>query len=73
MLDQYISRRYRREVRPSPEAYLIKDRTAIVGIGQTEFSRASGRSTLQLACEATKAAARDAGLGVPTGALILRR
>ena len=64
MLDQYVSRRYRTEVRPSPEAYLIKDRTAIVGIGQTEFSRASGRTTLQLACEAIKAAADDAGLKV---------
>jgi len=64
MLDQYVSRRYRTEVRPSPEAYLIKDRTAIVGIGETEFSRASGRTTLQLACEAIKAAADDAGLKV---------
>ena len=42
----------------------IKDECAIVGIGQTEFSRASGRSTLQLACEAIKAAADDAGLKV---------
>ena len=64
MLDQYLSRRYRTEVRPSPEAYLIKDRTAIVGVGQTEFSRASGRTILQLACEAIKAAADDAGLKV---------
>ena len=71
MLDQYISRRYRREVRPSPEAYLIKDRTAIVGIGQTEFSRASGRSTLQV--EDVELSMSTAGLGVPTGALILRR
>jgi len=35
---------------------------AIVGIGQTEFSKASGRSELQLACEAAKAALDDAGL-----------
>jgi acetyl-CoA acetyltransferase len=36
--------------------------TAIVGIGQTEFSRDSGRSELQLACEASRAAIEDAGL-----------
>ena len=35
---------------------------AIVGIGQTEFSKESGRSELQLACEAVKAALLDAGL-----------
>jgi acetyl-CoA acetyltransferase len=40
----------------------LKDRTAIVGIGQTEFSKESGRSELQLACEAIKAALDDAGL-----------
>jgi acetyl-CoA acetyltransferase len=64
MFDQYVAGRFRAETRPSPDAYLIKDRTAIVGIGQTEFSRASGRSTLQLACEAAKAAAEDAGLEI---------
>ncbi len=36
--------------------------TAIVGIGQTEFSKNSGRSELQLAAEASLAAIRDAGL-----------
>jgi acetyl-CoA acetyltransferase len=36
--------------------------TAIVGIGQTEFSKNSGRSELQLALEASKAAIEDAGL-----------
>src|SRR5579883_2384950 len=36
--------------------------TAIVGIGQTEFSKNSGRSELQLALEAGKAAIEDAGL-----------
>lgn len=36
--------------------------TAVVGVGQTEFSKESGRSELQLACEATKAALDDAGL-----------
>ena len=35
---------------------------AIVGIGQTEFSRRAGRSELQLACESITAALADAGL-----------
>lgn len=35
---------------------------AIVGIGQTEFSKKSGRSELQLACECIKSALDDAGL-----------
>jgi acetyl-CoA acetyltransferase len=35
---------------------------AIVGVGQTEFSKQSGRSELQLACEAVKFALDDAGL-----------
>ena len=35
---------------------------AIVGIGATEFSKESGRSELQLSCEATLAALADAGL-----------
>src|ERR1700737_803973 len=38
------------------------DRTAIVGIGQTELSKNSGRSEMQLAAEAAKAAIIDAGL-----------
>lgn len=37
-------------------------KTAIVGIGATEFSKQSGRSELQLAIEATQHALRDAGL-----------
>jgi acetyl-CoA acetyltransferase len=37
-------------------------RTAIVGIGATEFSKASGRSELRLAAEATDLALRDAGI-----------
>ncbi len=41
----------------------LRGRAAVVGIGQTEFSKASGRSELRLACEATKAALDDAGLG----------
>ena len=36
--------------------------TAIVGIGQTEFSKESGRTELQLAAEASLAAITDAGL-----------
>lgn len=38
------------------------NQTAVVGIGQTEFSKNSGRSELQLAAEASKAAIADAGL-----------
>ncbi len=37
-------------------------RAAIVGIGQTEFSKDSRRSELRLACEAVLAALADAGL-----------
>jgi len=40
----------------------LKDQAAVVGIGQTEFSKNSGRSDLQLACEAVSAAIDDAGL-----------
>ncbi len=40
----------------------LRGRAAIAGIGQTEFSKESGRSELQLACEAAKAALDDAGL-----------
>lgn len=38
------------------------NQTAVVGIGQTEFSKNSGRSELQLAAEASKAAIADAGI-----------
>ena len=62
LLEEYTSRKYPTENRPSPEANLIRDNVAIVGIGQTEFSKDSGRSELQLACEAIKAAVDDAGL-----------
>ncbi|HEY2104529.1 MAG TPA: hypothetical protein VGH29_02010 [Candidatus Binataceae bacterium] len=40
----------------------LGDRAVIAGIGQTEFSKDSGRSELQLAAEASLAALRDAGL-----------
>ena len=36
--------------------------TIVAGIGQTEFSKESGRSELQLAAEASRAAILDAGL-----------
>jgi len=40
----------------------LHNEAAIVGIGQTDFSKNSGRSELSLACEAVKAAIADAGL-----------
>ena len=40
----------------------LSRRAAICGIGQTEFSKESGRTELQLACECVKAALDDAGL-----------
>lgn len=40
----------------------MKGRTAIVGIGATEFSKDSGRSELRLAAEACLDAIKDAGL-----------
>ena len=42
----------------------IKDKTAIVGIGWTAFSRNSGVTTLTLAAEASLKAIADAGLQV---------
>lgn len=40
----------------------VGGQAAIVGIGATEFSKDSGRSEMQLALEATKAALADAGI-----------
>jgi len=40
----------------------LGNKAAIAGIGQTEFSKESGRTELQLACECVKAALDDAGL-----------
>lgn len=40
----------------------LHDAAAIIGIGATEFSKNSGRSELQLAAEAVRAALRDAGI-----------
>ncbi len=62
MLDEYVSRKYRTEGKPSVEANLIKDKTAIVGVGETKFSRNSERDELDMACEAIKKAVEDAGL-----------
>ena len=43
-------------------AIVLRDRCAISGIGETDYSRNSGRSPLVLQLEAALAAARDAGL-----------
>jgi acetyl-CoA acetyltransferase len=43
----------------------LRGAAAIAGIGATEFSKESGRSELQLSCEATLAALADAGLSAP--------
>jgi acetyl-CoA acetyltransferase len=40
----------------------LRDKTAIVGVGATEFSKRSGRSEMQLAAEAVTAALADAGI-----------
>ncbi|MEV7964956.1 lipid-transfer protein [Sphaerisporangium sp. NPDC088356] len=42
--------------------YSLSGRTAVAGVGATEFSKESGRSELQLAAEAVFAALDDAGL-----------
>src|SRR5262249_5130793 len=40
----------------------LRDRHCIVGVGETEYSRASGRSTRALGVEAVRLAIIDAGL-----------
>ena len=40
----------------------LHNEAVIVGIGQTDFTKNSGRSEVQLAAECTKAAIADAGL-----------
>jgi acetyl-CoA acetyltransferase len=45
-------------------AFAGRDKAAVVGIGQTAFSRDSGRSVLSLATEASLKAIADAGLSV---------
>jgi len=43
-------------------AFLARDKCAVAGIGATEFSKDSRRSSLQMATEAARAAIADAGL-----------
>lgn len=62
MFDPYLAGRYRSPSRLSSKTLSIKDNVAIVGIGATNFSKDSGRSELQLACEAILAAVDDAGI-----------
>lgn len=62
VVNQYMTRKYRADTRPPVDANLIKNRTAIVGVGQTKYSRFSDRDELDMACEAIKAAVEDAGL-----------
>src|SRR5688500_14626661 len=48
------------------EDFTIKDKVAIVGIGETEYTKAGmiGRSEFQLACEAILKAVDDAGMKI---------
>ncbi len=62
MLEEYMNRKYRTDNKPPVEANLIKDKVAIVGIGQTQYTKNSGRDELDLACEAIQNAVDDAGL-----------
>ena len=41
---------------------MLKDSTAIVGIGQTEFAKRLEESELELACRAINNALEDAGI-----------
>jgi len=41
----------------------LRDKYCIVGVGETEYSRGSGRTTRALAVEAVRNAILDAGLG----------
>ncbi len=45
-----------------PEPFSIKDRTAVVGIGQTSFAKGLEDTELSLACQAISMAIDDAGL-----------
>lgn len=62
MLQEYIDRSFQQEKRPSVESNTIRDNAAIVAIGQTEYTRNSGRDELDMACEAIRNAVDDAGL-----------
>src|SRR5581483_7789615 len=48
----------------APAAVNLRDTTAIAGIGYTELSKDSGRSTRTLVCQAIRSAIADAGLTV---------
>ena len=41
----------------------LRDKYAVVGVGETEYSRNSGRTTRHMAVEAIRSAMQDAGLG----------
>ena len=43
----------------------VSDKACIIGVGQTEFSKASGQSVAALALQASRAAISDAGLKPP--------
>ena len=49
-------------IRRQMQARALQNKTAIAGIGCTDFSRDSGRSEYQLALEAAVAACKDAGI-----------
>src|SRR5206468_6300055 len=59
-----VRRRGARHMIDDETAFAGRDKTAVVGIGQTAFERDSGRSVLSLATEASLAALADAGLTV---------
>lgn len=48
----------------APTSHPLRDRTAIVGLGSTDYSKNSGVSTLTLALRAITAALEDAGLTI---------
>ncbi len=62
ILEEYMNRKYDADIKPKPALNMIKDKTAIVGIGETKFTRGSGRDEMDMACEAIKKAADDAGI-----------
>ena len=43
---------------------VLSDAAAVVGVGETEYSKDSGRTELSLACEAISKAAADAGVAI---------
>ena len=48
----------------SPRGEALRDKAAVVGVGETEYSKESGRTELALACEAITKAVENAGLAV---------